>query len=76
MPRTNENYLRWQFGRWAKDHAPNVTMLQAHDALEIELRPTEHPIAAISVASGGPPLFLTDARLVRGGQTILEHEDV
>ena len=29
MPRTNENYLRWKFSIYAKDYAPNVTMLQA-----------------------------------------------
>jgi hypothetical protein len=77
MPRTNENYLRWQFGRSVKKgHAPNVTMLPAQGAPDIELRPGEHPIAAVSLASGGPPLVVTDARLVRAGQTLLEHEDV
>lgn len=77
MPRTNESYLRWQFGRLVKEGwAPNVTMLPAEGAPEVELRPGEHPIAAISLASGGPALVITDARIVRAGQTLLEHKDV
>jgi hypothetical protein len=76
LPRTNENYLRWQLGRRAKDYAPNVTMLPALDAPEIELQPGEQAIAAISLASGGPPLVVTDARLLRNGQTLVEYEDV
>jgi hypothetical protein len=76
VPRTNENYLRWKFSVYAKDYAPNVTMLPAQDAQDFELRPEEHAIAAISLAWGGPPLVVTDTRLVRAAQILFRHEDV
>jgi hypothetical protein len=77
MQRTNENYLRWQFGRLVKKgYAPNVTMLPAQEVPEVVPRPGEQSIAAISVASGGSPLIVTDARLMRAGQTLFEHKDV
>jgi hypothetical protein len=64
-------------GRSVKNgYAPNVTILPAKDAPEVELRPGEHPIAAITLASGGAPLVVTEARLVRAGQTLLEYADV
>jgi hypothetical protein len=77
LQRTNENYLRWQLGRAVKKkHAPNVTMLQADDASAADLEPGERAVALIALGSGGPPLVVTDARLVESGQTLLRYDDL
>jgi hypothetical protein len=76
VPRTNQSYLRWQFSRWAKNYAANVTMLEPQDAWEVDLHPGEHLIAAISPAPGGPTLIVTDRRLRRAGTTLVWHKEV
>ena len=75
LERTNEDYLRWQLGRSARDYAPNVTMLGAADRIEVDLEPGECAVASI-VPRGGPPLHVTDARLIRAGGTLLRYGDV
>lgn len=74
MPRTNENYLRWQFGRYARQYAPNVTMLDL-EGTDVELESGEHAIALVGLASG-PPLVVTDARLIQAGETVARYSDV
>jgi hypothetical protein len=70
--RSNESYLRWQFGRLAREYAPNVSLL---DASEPEIEAGEHLIARIT-ASDDPPVLVTDRRLLRGGKTFLRYSDV
>jgi hypothetical protein len=75
--RSDENYLRWQFGRLVKNgYAPNVTMLPAPNARDVALHPSEHPIASIQLKSGGPPLVVTDMRLRLTGRTLFEFKSV
>ncbi len=77
MARTNENYLRWKFGRWvAKGYTPNVTLTAAGDDVGIGLEPGESAIARIALDHESEPLLLTDLRLVQGSQTLVRFDDV
>jgi hypothetical protein len=76
MVRTNENYLNWQLGRWARSHAPNVTSLPAEEWDDVELASDEHRIARIASTMGEPPLLVTDQRLLQAGSTLLWYRDV
>jgi uncharacterized protein YodC (DUF2158 family) len=76
LPRTNENYLRWQLGRWARDYAPNVKMLEVEGPPDVQLPAGEHAIALVGLASGAPPLVVTDTRLMQADQTLLRHGSV
>ena len=77
MARTNESYLRWKFGEWvAKVYTPNVTLVDAGARLPVELEPGESAICQIARESDAMPLLLTDARLVRGDDTLIRFTEV
>ena len=76
MQRSNENYLRWQLGRWARDYAPNITMLESEGAPVVQLQPGEHAIGLIALASETPPLLVTDLRLMQAERTLFRHTEV
>jgi len=42
----------------------------------IDLQPNERAVALIMLTSGGPPLVVTDARLVQSGRTLLRYDYV
>ena len=75
VPRTNADYLRWKLGKWAKEYAPNVTMVEI-GTVPTPLETEEHAVAYISVADGSPPLLVTDKRLLRDGRTVLRYEEL
>lgn len=76
MPRTNADYLRWKLGKWAREYAPNITMFAEGSSDRIRLESDEAAIAEISLASGESPIVVTDARLVRDGETLLRYDDL
>jgi hypothetical protein len=69
VPRTNASYLRWNFGRWAKQWVRNIVMLDASDS-------GEQLIAEIALTSGASPIVVTDSRLMQDGRTLLRYEDL
>ena len=73
--RTNENYLRWQLGRWARQNAPTITVLDPQDR-SIALQPAETVIARISLDAPGSPLIVTDQRLVLSPDVSVWYADV
>jgi hypothetical protein len=70
--RSDESYLRWKLGRWAREYAPNVTLF---DASEPQIEAGEHLIARITV-SDDASVLVTDRRLLRDGETFLRYSDV
>jgi hypothetical protein len=77
LPRTNENYLRWKFGRWvAKGYTPNVILCAPGDGTSVGMEPGESTIARIKLTSEAESLLLTDLRLIQGGRTLVRFDEV
>jgi hypothetical protein len=76
MRRTNADYLRLQLGKWAKEYAPNITMLGEGSLHSVRLEPDEIAVAEISLATGGSPFVVTDKRLVCDNETPLRYDDL
>jgi hypothetical protein len=76
VPRSDTDYLRWKLGRWAKEFAPNIRMLDESFRADFRLDPSERAIAQISLASGGLSIIVTDLRLVQDGRTLLRYDEL
>ncbi len=77
MTRTNENYLRWQFGKsFRKGYTPNVAILEPHTKVGIPQEPGETAILLIRLRPEDPPLLLTDIRLISGTSTLFRYTEL
>lgn len=77
MARTNENYLRWKFGRCVvKGYTSNVTLIAPSQETAVALEAGESPIAWVALAVESEPLLFTDLRMIRHGQTFVRFDDV
>jgi len=77
LARSNENYLRWQFGRWVgRGWTPNVTLIATDADPMVVLDPGEVAIAHVALDNDAEPLLITDRRLIREGKTLVRFGDV